>query len=262
MLLLAILQFSPVISLFSQLIISNDALAMPDVEQPSAGNAVTDPVFGTQIQRLTDARTAGNLGTVPHYSKRQAWNANDSLLLLYNADDGYFGLYDGSCDVQRIAHHHSRRYSPQTPDGDQSVYWAEPHATVNRAGTKVIWGSNWRKNMDDVRSVDVYLCDISEYVGINDEDGSGRNNDIFIYPNPVKDNISVCLELEGNVEVRIIITDLTGRIMKIESEYGRTGYNQFNINVNDLPAGMYSVMVQAGYINLNERFIKSLNIEH
>ena len=67
---------------------------------------------------------------------------------------------DGSGQVRRIAHHHSRRYSPTTPDSDRSVYWAEPHATVSRYGTRVLFGSNWRQRMADPASCDTYVVDL------------------------------------------------------------------------------------------------------
>jgi hypothetical protein len=64
---------------------------------------------------------------------------------------------DGSYSVQRIAHHHSRRYSPATPDSDRSVYWAEPHATISRSGKFILWGSNWGEDVSNIENVDVYL---------------------------------------------------------------------------------------------------------
>jgi len=80
-------------------------------------------------------------------------------------EDEIFALkMDGSGDVQRIAHHHSRRFSPTTPDPDTSVYWAEPHATADRTGTRVLWGSNWRMNLNQVSGVDAYVADFSARV--------------------------------------------------------------------------------------------------
>jgi len=67
---------------------------------------------------------------------------------------------DGSGETRRIAHHHSRRYSPNTPDSDTSVYWAEPHASISRNGDRIIYGSNWGLNVDKVESVDTYLVDL------------------------------------------------------------------------------------------------------
>jgi len=75
----------------------------------------------------------------------------------------YWLKMDGSGEVKRIVHHHSRRFSTKTPDPDNSNYWAEPHATVNKKGTKVIWGSNWEMNMSKDWSVDTYLADVSGF---------------------------------------------------------------------------------------------------
>jgi hypothetical protein len=77
-------------------------------------------------------------------------------------EDEIFALkVDGSHAVRRLAHHHSRRYSPDTPDADTSVYYAEPHATVSRSATRVLFGSNWRHDVDQVDAVDAYVADIS-----------------------------------------------------------------------------------------------------
>jgi len=73
---------------------SRDVLPPGAVEQPAAGAAFTEPIFGTRIFRLTDA-SKGAAGVVPEYAKRQAWNADESLLLLH-ATDGRALLYDGA----------------------------------------------------------------------------------------------------------------------------------------------------------------------
>lgn len=75
-------------------------------------------------------------------------------------EDEVFALkLDGSGEVERLAHHHSRRYSPATPDSDHSVYWAEPHATVSRNGDRLLFGSNWRERVGEEASVDTYVID-------------------------------------------------------------------------------------------------------
>lgn len=48
---------------------------------------------------------------------------------------------DGSGAVQRIVHHRS---APQYSGGSTRDYYAEPHATTNRDGSKLIWASSWR----------------------------------------------------------------------------------------------------------------------
>lgn len=75
-------------------------------------------------------------------------------------EDEVFALkLDGSRAVQRIAHHHSRRYSPIAYDSDHSNYFAEPHATVSRNGDRILLGSNWRDRIEQEASVDPYVVD-------------------------------------------------------------------------------------------------------
>lgn len=56
--------------------------------------------------------------------------------------------------VYPLAFHQSRI----APGGGEDNYWAEPQATINRAGDRLIFNSNW--NSSDVRDVDVYSIDI------------------------------------------------------------------------------------------------------
>ena len=44
------------------------------------------------------------------------------------------------------------------PAAGSDNYWAEPHATINKNGTRVVFNSNW--NSDTVIDVDVYAIDI------------------------------------------------------------------------------------------------------
>ena len=44
------------------------------------------------------------------------------------------------------------------PAAGSDNYWAEPHATINKDGTRVVFNSNW--NSDTVTDVDVYAIDI------------------------------------------------------------------------------------------------------
>jgi len=71
----------------------------PNMAKPNVGAAYADPVFGATVMRLTDAVSmgadVGNGGVVPDYSKRQAWNFDESKLLL-RGSDGSVLLYNGA----------------------------------------------------------------------------------------------------------------------------------------------------------------------
>jgi hypothetical protein len=71
----------------------NASYPVPALTRPAAGASYVDPVFGTTIRRVS-ALSQGSCTTqacafeVPTYSQLQAFNADDSLMLL-TASDGY-----------------------------------------------------------------------------------------------------------------------------------------------------------------------------
>jgi len=70
------------------------SVVVPRLERPALGVPFDDPVFGARVQRITAARP----GEVfkPAYSTVQAWNADESLLLLYRGGlDPAHVLLDG-----------------------------------------------------------------------------------------------------------------------------------------------------------------------
>src|ERR1035437_2068734 len=59
------------------------------------GQYLKDVVYDTGIIRITNARQEKLSGVFPQYSKRQAWNANETKFLLMS-DDGSTRLYDSA----------------------------------------------------------------------------------------------------------------------------------------------------------------------
>jgi hypothetical protein len=70
-------------------------IAQPTIARPSPLVPFSDPKFGTTVTRITNARSSGFPGIVPQYSKRQAWNSDESLMILL-ACDGRTLLLNGS----------------------------------------------------------------------------------------------------------------------------------------------------------------------
>ena len=71
-----------------------------DMVPPAAGQSYIDPVFGTAIRRISDARhqpdsaDTGTLDFIVHeYSTMSPFNQDDSLVVLMH--QSYFALYDG-----------------------------------------------------------------------------------------------------------------------------------------------------------------------
>ncbi|KAA5823610.1 T9SS type A sorting domain-containing protein [Algibacter amylolyticus] len=97
--------------------IANDLVQHPmqELDKPDYLEAVTDPSFtSTQIRRITQA-TAGNY-VKPMYSTIQAWNADESLLIVYGG--GVHQLLNGT-DYTFI-----RNLSDVFPDDIETIFWS------------------------------------------------------------------------------------------------------------------------------------------
>ena len=75
---------------------SLSADAAPSLAKPAKGVAVTEPTYKTCLVRAADHRVDGLPGYARNdYSRRQAFNANNTRQLIY-AIDGYWHLYDAN----------------------------------------------------------------------------------------------------------------------------------------------------------------------
>ncbi|MBI3501325.1 MAG: T9SS type A sorting domain-containing protein [Bacteroidetes bacterium] len=148
---------------------------------------------------------------------------------------------NGSGSVQRLAHHHSRRYSPLTPNPGNSIYFAEPHATANKNGTKILFGSNWELNMQTDTSVDAYLCDASALLTAENF-FTETNNAITVFPNPTSGKVNV----QMSIPITIGIEDVQ---MKIYNVMGECIYQHIStsahqhIDLSEAPNGIYFLQV-------------------
>jgi len=85
------------------------------VDKPAYLQTIIDPSFGTVIRRISDAG-AGNV-IKPMYSTIQAWNADESLMILYNQSSGVHQLLNGF-DYAFI-----RNLDDIKPSDIEQIYW-------------------------------------------------------------------------------------------------------------------------------------------
>ncbi|MCK6423486.1 MAG: hypothetical protein L6Q75_00150 [Burkholderiaceae bacterium] len=98
--------------------------AVPPLPKPAKGQAVVDPVHRTCVLRVTDHAAETSLGPRGFlrndYSRRQAFNADDSRLLAI-ASDGHWHLYDARTlqrlgQVPRLAGDAEPQWHPTDPN--------------------------------------------------------------------------------------------------------------------------------------------------
>ncbi|MBI3897586.1 MAG: InlB B-repeat-containing protein [Gammaproteobacteria bacterium] len=107
---------------------------MTTVTQPSKGSAYLDPQFGTTVRRITAVGSGGVLK--PLYSTTQAWNADESYLILYHTSNvsGRHELYQGKAPYGFI------KILDIAPADIEQVYWhtSDPDVFFYPSGTNLI----------------------------------------------------------------------------------------------------------------------------
>ncbi|MFS4491711.1 hypothetical protein [Maribacter sp. 2308TA10-17] len=88
---------------------------MQDIPKPEYLQTITDPSFGTTIRRISNAGD-GNV-IKPMYSTIQAWNANESYMILYDQSNGVHQLLDG------INYSFIRNLDDVNPDDIEQIFW-------------------------------------------------------------------------------------------------------------------------------------------
>ncbi len=81
-----------------------------------------------------------------------------------------------------------------------------------------------------------------------------RDN-VSIYPNPVKDQLTINLELEQTQDIEVNMMDLTGRTLKSIALGWQNRVDAYQIDVRDLPRGIYFLRVVAGQDSHTEKLI-------
>lgn len=163
---------------------------------------------------------------------------DDSLSWLPFEDEVFALKIDGSKSVQRIAHHHSRVYSPSMPE-ETDTYPAEPHATVSRRGDRILFGSNWRILTEQTASVDAYVADFRNLLGLSNRYNSPVTKGI-VFPNPVRETACFRFFLNQKSAVQLEIRDLTGRTLKTTGKLQlEEGIHEIPFTVSSFPSGFY-----------------------
>ncbi len=174
---------------------------------------------------------------------------DDSLSWLPFEDEIFALKMDGSGDVQRIAHHHSKRFSPSTPDRDNSNYWAEPHATVSRDGTRMIFGSNWREDIASDSSVDAYVVDFRSFLAIKaDQAGVSSGYELLQnFPNPFNPSTAISYELSAKSYVTLKVYNVLGQeVASLVNGVKQPGVYSIDFDGRGFPSGVYFCRMCAG----------------
>ena len=77
-----------------------------------------------------------------------------------------------------------------------------------------------------------------------------------VFPNPATDRINVQVELKENADLQMRLTNLTGQVVQEQNVQFITGENTMNVDIQELPRGVYFLSFQSGTQMMTYRVIK------
>lgn len=79
-----------------------------------------------------------------------------------------------------------------------------------------------------------------------------------IYPNPASNRLSVAYQIGTSTEFDIRVFDIVGReVMSQQARPATTGLNTFQLDIRDLPTGLYAIVLQTPTDQISETFVVS-----
>lgn len=82
------------------------------------------------------------------------------------------------------------------------------------------------------------------------------NNVVSVYPNPAVSNANVSINASASAEGTLQVIDITGKTVMMSNLNLNAGYNNINIDVQNLSTGIYSVNVSIGKEVYTQKLIK------
>ncbi|MFH1051602.1 MAG: T9SS type A sorting domain-containing protein [bacterium] len=77
------------------------------------------------------------------------------------------------------------------------------------------------------------------------------------YPNPTMDSFNLEFDLIQNNNTMIDIVDLLGNVVKtIDNQYLSVGHHLYNVNIEDIPIGTYTLRIISGNFSFNAKIVK------
>jgi hypothetical protein len=85
---------------------------------------------------------------------------------------------------------------------------------------------------------------------------SSDNNQIRIFPNPAKDEVNISLKLAKKQNLKITLISSEGVVKKEFEVLNASGNLNSSINIEELPAGIYFIIVKGETVSFTGKFVK------
>ncbi|MFU8844302.1 MAG: T9SS type A sorting domain-containing protein [Bacteroidales bacterium] len=76
------------------------------------------------------------------------------------------------------------------------------------------------------------------------------------YPNPATSVVSIDALLSGKTSFTISVADNSGKLVIHQNKSGEMGWNTFNLDISDLPSGLYFILINNNGQTTTRKFVK------
>lgn len=97
----------------------------------------------------------------------------------------------------------------------------------------------------------------TEFITANNGLELSKEESLVLFPNPVNSEFTLSLTTSIGATVDIRIVDVQGKAVIIRKEHVMPGSNQINMQVSDLPRGLYICRVMNGKHTETRKFLKN-----
>jgi hypothetical protein len=143
----------------------------------------------------------------------------------------------------------------QANDGTKSSFTLNEIRKVTFPSRTMIVYSN-DENTHSFPFIDLRQARFSEWLSSNNTLNLQEKNGLALFPNPVNDELIVCITSESGESIEIRILDVKGNTVYTQRGYTVPGINQIKIQLSHLVKGIYVCRINRSKSIVTGKFIK------
>ncbi|MEG1556151.1 MAG: T9SS type A sorting domain-containing protein, partial [Bacteroidales bacterium] len=187
--------------------------------------------------------------------------SQDGEVMLWNLEDGtpcyesscrVSGSVNGNCNTDHhLFYYHVTILSCQ----DIPFEYTGSLFVLNTVCTKKLLSSSVNSAERNANMQAIFNQDELEYVSSIEKGLIVQNNDLQVYPNPAKDQITVSYKFTGDSYAEIIIYDVNGKELMKEKLTNEHNTNLISIDISSFTNGVYFLTLQSKTSSQKTKFI-------
>jgi photosystem II stability/assembly factor-like uncharacterized protein len=198
---------------------------------------------------------------------------NDGYVFASNGNNAIFRTTDGGSSWQNLNLNTTDNIYISSPLNASNDGYIAFGTLENGIFVSTDNGDNWTQQKGTIleeKNINSILMSQDGYIYVGRSDGKlyhrkllpltvnefGNNIDIDFYPNPVTSSANVRFYLNKPEFLKIEIAGIDGRKESvIDHEFFSKGENYLSVNIDNLPAGLYQLIISNGKILANHKFL-------